>query len=330
MKSIIDLYREKIFTEDGEELLRLAEVIRRYSDGGWTKGKLEIALNMVRAGLGELSKIKEFDPHSIDKVSKQSGIPVSDLGIMAMIVSPENYLPMDETMISLSKIEGIRTDNYQEFLKGWRKFLKDHQDYFDDFLDLYMVVSDKKIENTNKSIIEEIIRMVEKLDFLSIDEKTIKTFEDIYPSFLPSDREKIAGSIRDPYVSGVLIRNGKVGIIVDGSNISMINSPHPDLMNIFRAFESLGNMKNVPWPFKIIFDANIEYTLHGSQKVLFAEKFQKHPCVKLYSPADELILELAKTSHFWILSNDRYLDYPKVDAVTLRFDGKTVWKDSKN
>lgn len=329
MKKVIDLYKEKIFLGDGENALHLAAVIRRYGKDGWTKNKISIALGMISPELKELSKINDFEPAKIQEISKKTGIQISKLSLLAMIIDPHRYLPMDDMMVKLSKIENIKISNYSEFLSGWRKFLDLNSEYFDDFLDLYLVISEKREYENDSSLVNETIKMVDKMNFLSLDMKTFSTFKEIYNSLLPSDKQKIAQSIKDPYVRGVLIKHAEALLIVDGSNISMVGSPYPDLKKIFQAFRLLETLEEVPWPFKIVFDQNFEYNLRGTQKQYFSEEFQNHPNIKFHSPADEMILEIARTTHSWILSNDRYLDYPKVNAVMVRFDGKKVWKDTK-
>ncbi len=308
-KRLIDLYKEKIFLEDGEDALHLANVIRRYGKDGWTKKKISEALKMI-------------DPKLVLSEANDSSN-----GIVTMIMDPKNYLPMDEITIKLAEIEGISTKDYSTFMRGWKKFLKDNSAYFDDFLDLYFVFALKQNYNSDNGVIEELIKMIQNLDFLSLDTATFNTFQEIYNPLLPSDKKLVADSIRDPYVRGALTRNARALLIVDGSNVSMVESPYPDLNNIFLSFRLIGRMRETPWPFKIIFDENFEYNLRGSQKRIFEEKFQKHPDVKFHSPADELIIEIAKSTNSWILSNDRYHDYPKFSATFLRFDGKRVWKD---
>lgn len=315
-KTLIDIYKEKIFLGDGEDALHVAEVIRRYGKNGWTKNKLFIALGMIDTKLKKLSEIK-FDSSSAKRNVN---------GILAMLVDPKNYLPMDDITLKLSEIAGISTKDYATFLSGWRKFLKENENYFDDFLDLYLVFAFEKT-HSDDDILDELVKMTQNLDFLSLDLATFKTFKEIYDSLLPSDKKKVAESIKDPYVRGALTRNAKALLVVDGSNIAMVESPYPDINNISLAFYLMGKMRETPWPFKIIFDENFEYNLKGTQRQLFAERFQRHPDVKFHSPADEMIIEIANTTNAWILSNDRYHDYPHVNAVFLRFDGKKVWKD---
>ncbi len=330
MGKTIDLYMDGMMSETGEDALHLSGAIKRYSSEGWTKKKLERALEMISPGLGELAAIGSFEPDEIEKISKRTGVSIERLSVMAMVLHPRECLPMDDLTLSLSKSERIPIENYRIFMNGWKTLLRKNESYFDDFLDLYLVLSRKKMVRTSDNeIVSELIRMVEKKDFISLDDRTVKDFREIYSNLLPSDRKKIADSISDGYVKGVLLRGLETEIVVDGSNISMVDSPHPDLENIFKAFRLLGKLKRVPWPFRIIFDANFAYNLRGSQRVVFSRRFQSDPRVRLHSPADELIIERASTGHVWILSNDRYLDYPKVSARMVRFDGKKIWEDRR-
>ncbi len=332
MSKTLSLYLKRLMTEEGENLLHLAGIIRRYSEGGWTKKKLQVALDMIQPGLGEISKTidMDFNVVNVEELSKKSGIPLSELSVIAMVLNPQMYFPMDKGTVEISKGEGIQTDNYLKFIKGWRKFLKDHSEYADDFLDLYLVLFGKRDElMSDSSVVFELISMVKDVDFLSLNEKTVKDFRDIYDRLLPLDKEKVSNSINDPYVKGVLLKPMNTKLVVDGSNVAMVKSLYPDLENIFLAFKLIGKMKKVPWPFRIVFDANFIYKLRGSQVATFKNRFLKDPRISFHSPADERILEIATLGPSCILTNDRYLEYPKVRAIMLRFDGKRVWEDRK-
>ncbi len=330
MGKTLSLYMKQIMSEKGENLLHTAGIIRRYSEGGWTKKKFQRALDMIQPGLGEMSEFVGMDLQNIENISKRSGIPLSKLSIAAMVLSPKAYFPMNKWTIEISKDENIQTNNYLSFIQGWRKFLKNNSQYADDFLDLYLVLFGERNESmSDNSIVQELISMTKKVDFLSLNEKMVRDFRDIYTNLLPSDRKKISNSIHNSYVKGVLLRPMGVKLVVDGSNIAMVKSFYPDLGNIFSAFESIGRMKRVPWPFRIVFDANFIYKLRGSQIIMFKRLFQKNSKISFHSPADEKILEIASTEHSCILTNDRYLDYPKVKAIMLRFDGQRVWEDPR-
>ncbi len=319
---------DKMLSEKGEDALHIANVIRRYSEGGWSKKKIKRALSMISPGLEEMAIFFNMDPSKTEKTSQSTGVPISKISFVSMLLDPKSYFPMDKNTIDISKKEGISTKSYTAFLQGWRKFIKRNSQYADDFLDLYVVLfGGKKWTASDNLVSRELITQFENTSLFSLTDKEVRDFREIHSQLLPSDRQKVANSIRDPYVKGVLLRPRNEQLVVDGSNVAMVNSPYPDLNNIFVAFELIGKMKKVPWPFRMIFDANFTYKLRGSQKILFKTTFQSDPRVSLHSPADEKILEIAKMIPSCILTNDRYLDYPKVNALMLRFDGKRVWED---
>jgi hypothetical protein len=327
---ISSILMEKMLSEEGENALHSANVIRRYGRNGWTKKKMEMALKMINPNLKELSIFFNISPAAVEEIAKRNGVPISKLSFVCMLLEPASYFPMSNEIASFSKKIGIPLKDYASFLKEWRKVLHHHKEYVDDFLDLYMLLfgrSDEKM--SDNSIVEELIRIFRKKDFLSLNEKDVKDFQEIYSSLLPSDKNKVTNEISDSYVKGVLMRRGKKSLIVDGSNIAMVNKVKADLNNVFYAFDLIGRLKRVPWPFVIVFDANFPYKLKPSQKTLFEKSFQRHPRVYLHSPADEKILEIASYTPSYILTNDRYMDYPKVESVNLRFDGKKIWEDRR-
>lgn len=330
MSKIIKIFMDRMLSEEGEDALHIANVIRRYSEGGWSKKKIKRALSMISPDLEEMASFFNMDPSQTEKISKNTGVPISKISFVSMLLDPKSYFPMDENTADISEEEGISTNSYTLFLQGWRKFIKKNSQYADDFLDLYMVLFGKAKESiTNNSVVSDLTAQFKNVGIFSLTDGNIKDFREIYSQLLPSDKEKVANSIKDLYVKGVLLRPRNEQLVVDGSNVAMVNLPYPDLDNIFIAFEIIGKMKKVPWPFRMIFDANFTYKLRGSQKKLFETTFQKDHRVSLHSPADEKILEIARMRPSCILTNDRYLDYPKVNAIMLRFDGKHVWEDRK-
>ncbi len=319
---------DRMLSEEGENALHVANVIRRYSENGWSKKKIQRALSMISPDLEETANFFDINPSETEKISQNSGVPISKISFVSMLLDPNLYFPMNKNTVALSKKEGIATSSYTSFLRGWRKFIKKNSQYADDFLDLYLVLFDRSEESvSDNSIVSDLITQFKNADIFSLVDKTVKDFREIYFKLLPSDKRKVANSITDPYVKGALLRPRNERLVVDGSNVAMVNLPYPDLDNIFIAFELIGKMKKVPWPFRMIFDANFVYKLRGSQKKLFESVFQKDSRVSLHSPADEKILEVAKMTSSCILTNDRYLDYPKINAVMIRFNGKRVWED---
>ncbi len=330
MGKISSLLMKKMLSEEGENALHTANVIRRYAEGGWTRKKMETALEMINPSIKKLSIFYDMSPLEVEKVAKKSGVKLSALSFVCMLLEPKTYFPMNDETLSFSKEIGIPFKDYPSFLKEWRKLLRSHAEYVDDFLDLYMLLFGKADdEMSDESVVEELIGLFKKKNFLSLTQEDVRDFQEIYSNLLPSDKRKLSDSISDSYVKGVLLKRDRKMLIVDGNNIAMVGRARVDLDNIFLVFELLGRMKKVPWPFAIVFDANFIYQLKGSQKTLFEGKFLKHPSVYFHSPADEKILEMASHTPACVLTNDRYMDYPKVEFTKLRFDGKKIWEDRR-
>ncbi|OAA30059.1 hypothetical protein AT15_00670 [Kosmotoga arenicorallina S304] len=111
-----------------------------------------------------------------------------------------------------------------------------------------------------------------------------------------------------PYVRAVLFAKRTIPIVIDGSNIIYSKSDFPDLKNITRLFELFARSSPVYFPYRIIFDKNVRYKIKGSQQ-LELEKLLYLPHVELYSPADDRIIQLARSLNGRILSYDRFLEY---------------------
>jgi len=111
-----------------------------------------------------------------------------------------------------------------------------------------------------------------------------------------------------PYVRTVLFAKNTVPIIIDGSNIIYSKADFPDLKNINKLFEYFARSSPVYFPYRIVFDRNVRYKIKGSQQPEL-EKLLSLPIVELYSPADERIIQLARSLKGHILSYDRFQEY---------------------
>ncbi len=330
LEKLCTLLLDKMMSEEGENNLYTANVIKKYAEGGWTKKKMEIALKMIAPNLKELSVFHGINPNHIEIIAARSGVDVSKLSFVAMVLEPSEYLAMCDETLKLSEKLGFSVSTYSDFMNKWRRILRTCSSYVDDFLEFYILLFGKSDEKmSNNSIAKEMIELFGKKDYLTLEDNDVKDFREIYDELLPSDKKRVIDSIEDEYVKGVLLRKNERVLIVDGSNIAFTHNAKPSLEMIDKAFTAVGRMRKVPWPFYVVFDANFEYKLNGSQLDEFKRRFLKHPRISFHSPADERILEMASSFSASILTNDRYLDYPKVRAVKLRFDGKKVWEDNR-
>ncbi|WP_156173156.1 hypothetical protein [Kosmotoga pacifica] len=129
-------------------------------------------------------------------------------------------------------------------------------------------------------------------------------------AFLNSTARKKLKNLRysHPYVRSVLFAKNTIPIIIDGSNIAYSKAEFPDLKNLSRVFELLAYCSPVYFPYRIVFDGNVRYKIRGSQQ-LELERWLMLPHVELYSPADERIIQLAKSVGGSVLSYDRFMEY---------------------
>jgi len=98
-------------------------------------------------------------------------------------------------------------------------------------------------------------------------------------------------------------------IIVDGSNIVHAADGSINMLLLEEAFDELASMPRFFFPPRIVFDANIEYVVTREPDVSILKKWLLSPWVKLHSPADEIIVEMAKRFNASILSRDKFRDY---------------------
>jgi hypothetical protein len=71
------------------------------------------------------------------------------------------------------------------------------------------------------------------------------------------------------------------------------------------------------FPYRIIFDANIRFTLGGFQQENL-NRLLSLPQVETYSPADDRIIFLARENNSAVISYDRFLDHGVSDITIIR------------
>ncbi len=109
-----------------------------------------------------------------------------------------------------------------------------------------------------------------------------------------------------PYIKSVVLSRKRKPLIVDGSNLLWRNDL--DVSVLDDLFISLADFDPVFFPVKIVFDRNIRYVVPKSERKKL-EDWLSLECVHLHSPADDLIISLARDMRAVIASSDRFLEY---------------------
>ncbi|QTA37848.1 hypothetical protein JYK00_09015 [Thermosipho ferrireducens] len=185
--------------------------------------------------------------------------------------------------------------------KSFYKFLKEEQkrlikENLSDFLELYAYDTCSKHEDSLlKSIKEEVKR-------LSIyeDLSDVEWLRELITYLDPISKEEIRKLTVHPYIKRALFSKPKGPAVLDGSNIIFWSFP-PNEANIELVIEKLGTIRDFYFPFYIVFDKNIKYK--------FNSKYFRHPNTYFHSPADELILSLAKEKKGVIISKDKFKEW---------------------
>jgi len=289
---------------------RFLEILKK---SGWKKKDLS---ELKAIFLGELSKVKvepdvfEFIVKEIilDKkknlqkrleiASKQLG--VSEIAVLEILFwyDPSTYpLPSDK-MLKLFK-----GNSAVDFLNFSKDLLK--REKVRNFLDLFLKLEGELTETRKQeTIVEDLARKINEID-LPFASKVLE-YKEIYEILNGRDKDRLLSQLKvHDYVVAGLVRKPKAPLIVDGSNILWFGDLSFRIFDVL--FQELSSLGTFFFPFKVVFDRNVEYIVPESEKESL-RKWLSSPDVLLESPADDLIIDLAISSNGVILSNDRFKD----------------------
>jgi hypothetical protein len=120
-----------------------------------------------------------------------------------------------------------------------------------------------------------------------------------------------------PYVGSVLFSRTSKAVIIDGSNIVFSKQDHPDMDRLDDLFLRMSRSRIALFPFRIVFDGNIAYTIGGFQQERL-NRWLVLPQVETYSPADDRIIQLARQEKAVIITYDRFMEYDIGDLTLLK------------
>ena len=170
-----------------------------------------------------------------------------------------------------------------------------------------------------------LIRDLKRFDPVSLDEKfvmdLIEEFRTLRYDELRIFKERFEEERIHPYISRLLtdFKSKRFGAVIDGSNIYHAGLK-PSLSNFERLFLSMSRFRFILFPLRFVFDENIIYILRAEEKIKFERTFMKSRKVVLHSPADEMILNMAKNTGYFVISKDRFRDYNLKNIRLLSLD----------
>ncbi|WP_232503753.1 hypothetical protein [Thermotoga profunda] len=233
----------------------------------------------------------------LENLSKEFSVPAFECLEIPFWVKPSFYPPPTDEMISL-----IKENDLILFIQNARKILKESM--LKDFIELQAALM-----TTDESDMEWLASEINDITLQNCSE--IESYKELYLDLNVVERAELISKLRcHAYVKAALIRKAKQGIVLDGNNIFMFRKRFSDLEFVL---EKIAENDPFYYPFWIVFDKNI---IHLVEEKDYSTWFES-PSVFLYSPADELILRLAKEKDAVVVSSDRFRQWnttiPRID-----------------
>lgn len=303
------------FYSNRKELVeRLNRALKRSPVSSATVGKLR----KRKAGLAHLSYeeiefsidiLRERDRAPEERVEYASTlfkVSVSDMGHLLFFVDPRNNPPVTGPV--KERIQSI--DDYKE----WQSLTRSVGEHgIQDFVMLEAALLFEREENNRSSnLSERLIRAV----YTDISE--IKTLRNAVTSLSKSEKRLLSNlRFTHPYVKTAIMSNHSKPVVIDGSNIVFSMTEHADLKRIDDLFLRMALCRIALFPYRIVFDANIRYTIGGFQQESL-NRLLSLPQVETYSPADDRLIFLAREGGSAVITYDRFLDHAAEDITIIR------------
>ncbi|WP_448378152.1 ribonuclease [Fervidobacterium sp.] len=196
-----------------------------------------------------------------------------------------------------------KVENYKVFLAKKRQKLKEAN--LENFLQLYALESIEK-----DTFLRDVKEAIFKVKPENLEEYL--WINDFVDYLSPIEKSEIKNKVH-PYVWKVLSSRSKtIPVIIDGNNIllaSELRGPE----RIDTLLELISKLDQTYFPFYLVFDANAKYKFHT--------RYFNYKRTYYHSPADELILGLAREVKGVVCSKDKFKDY--------NMNIRNIWYDLK-
>lgn len=242
----------------------------------------------------------------VEYASTLSKASVSDMGHLLFFVDPRSNPPVTGPV--KERIQSI--DDYRE----WQSLTRSIGEHgIQDFVMLEAALLFEREENDISSNLSERLRRAVYTDI-----SEMKTLRNALTSLSKSER-KLLNNLRftHPYVKTAIMSNHSKSVAIDGSNIVFSMSDHADLKRIDDLFLRMALCRIALFPYRIVFDANIRYTIGGFQQESL-NRLLSLPQVETYSPADDRLIFLAREGGSVVITYDRFLDHAVEDITIIR------------
>ncbi len=235
-------------------------------------------------------------------LSEELSVPALHCLEFLFWLRPSSYPPPTNEMSSL-----IGSDDLISFVANARKVLR--KSMLKDFIELQAALM--------KSDESDIDWFVNQINSITLQDcSKIEPYRQLYFDLNTFERAEVRSKLRcHAYIQAALTRKAERGMVLDGNNIFMLRKKLSDLEFVL---EKIAQSDGFYYPFWIVFDKNIVHLVDKKD-----ENWLESPSVFLYSPADELILQLAMEKNAVVVSSDRFRQW---DTMVQRIDPRRFFE----
>ena len=215
---------------------------------------------------------------------------------------PELIAGVEPDILEMGLKELIRgRGSIMKRLKRASAILQIEQKYLKHVFD---ILNGKKIHRKRKDVpFKDLLERAKNVDIFFMEENLIDDLQ--VACEISEDFRKELEYLVHPYIYTVVTHKKRKTVVVDGSNL--LWSAGLCVRSIYLFFYYIAEYRPVLYPFYFVFDKNVRHVLPISERseidgVLLSKN------VFLHSPADDLIISMAKEKDGIIFSNDKFRD----------------------
>ncbi len=271
------------------------ELLRILSKDGWSREDLEdlkivfsggivdyidsVEPDILEMGIKHLLRGKGSISKRLELSSRITGIPVTCMVEILHILNPRKYPFPDEDFAR--KVEKL----------GLERALENPME--------------RKSKSEKNVDFQDILEKLQGLHPMDLSCELLEDAEIAY-DISSSFKKALETSSIHPYIVSVVKSRKRSPLVVDGSNL--LWKSDLDVSILDKLFEVLSYKTPVFHPIEFVFDANVRYVVPRLESKKLEKWLSKHG-VYIHSPADELLIALAKQKEAYVMSSDRFRDY---------------------
>ncbi len=257
------------------------ELLRILRKDGWDQEDLEDLLII-------------FEGRIADAISK-AGPDIAELALKRLVFGRGSLKKRKREASLILGIDEKALDEVFEILKGRKR--------------------KREASEKEEELFEDVIEKCCSFTVWNFDEKALQDCK-VVAEISTRARQKLSECM-ESYLFSSLVRKPKSPVVIDGNNFLWKHDLSPSAFGDL--FDCLSTLKPFYFPFWVVFDRSAPHIIPASEREVF-EQISKSSRVFFHSPADELLISLAREKRAAILSDDKFRDYDTQGLEIIGFE----------